>query len=77
MGVGIGLTILLHCDFVYIARGARLRAPFVQLGVVPEAASSYLLALVGMVAIRRRRRAAAERGLRRLPREQSRLRDAL
>ena len=46
VGVGIGLTILLHCDFVYIARGARLRAPFVQLGVVPEAASSYLLALV-------------------------------
>jgi enoyl-CoA hydratase/carnithine racemase len=43
VGVGIGLTLLLHCDVVYIADGARLRAPFVTLGVVPEAASSYLL----------------------------------
>jgi len=43
VGVGIGLTILLHCDVVYIAEGARLRPPFVTLGVVPEAASSYLL----------------------------------
>ncbi len=43
VGVGIGLTLLLHCDYVYIARGARLRAPFITLGVVPEAASSYLL----------------------------------
>jgi enoyl-CoA hydratase/carnithine racemase len=43
VGVGIGLTILLHCDVVYVAEGARLRPPFVTLGVVPEAASSYLL----------------------------------
>jgi enoyl-CoA hydratase/carnithine racemase len=43
VGVGIGLTLLLHCDVVYIAEGARLRPPFVALGVVPEAASSYLL----------------------------------
>jgi enoyl-CoA hydratase/carnithine racemase len=43
VGVGIGLTFLLHCDVVWIAEGARLRAPFVTLGVVPEAASSYLL----------------------------------
>lgn len=48
VGVGIGLTLLLHCDYVFIARGARLRAPFVTLGVVPEAASSYLLpAIIG------------------------------
>jgi len=48
VGVGIGLTLLLHCEYVYIARGARLRAPFITLGVVPEAASSYLLpALIG------------------------------
>ena len=48
VGVGIGLTLLLHCDVVYIAEGARLRPPFVTLGVVPEAASSYLLpAMIG------------------------------
>lgn len=45
VGVGIGLTFLLHCDVVWIAEEARLRAPFVPLGVVPEAASSYLLPL--------------------------------
>jgi enoyl-CoA hydratase/carnithine racemase len=39
---------LLHCDVVYVSERARLRAPFVPLGVVPEAASSYLLpAVVG------------------------------
>jgi enoyl-CoA hydratase/carnithine racemase len=36
---------LLHCDVVWMAEEARLRAPFVPLGVVPEAASSYLLPL--------------------------------
>jgi len=46
VGVGIGLTLLLHCDVVLIADDARLRAPFVTLGVVPEAASSYLLPAV-------------------------------
>lgn len=45
VGVGIGLTLLLHCDVVWIAEEARLRAPFVTLGVVPEAASSFLLPL--------------------------------
>ena len=40
VAVGIGMTMLLHCDVVLIAEGARLRAPFVPLGVVPEAASS-------------------------------------
>lgn len=45
VGVGIGLTLLLHCDVVWMAESARLRAPFVPLGVVPEAASSYLLPL--------------------------------
>jgi enoyl-CoA hydratase/carnithine racemase len=46
VGVGIGLTMLLHCDVVYVAEEARLRAPFVPLGVVPEAAASYMLPLV-------------------------------
>jgi len=46
VGVGIGMTMLLYCDYVYIADGARLRAPFVTLGVVPEAASSFLLPAV-------------------------------
>ena len=46
VGIGLGLTMLLHTDVNYIAEGARLRAPFVTVGVVPEAASSYLLPLV-------------------------------
>jgi enoyl-CoA hydratase/carnithine racemase len=46
LGVGIGLTLLLHCDIVVLAHAARLRAPFVPLGVVPEAASSLLMPAV-------------------------------
>jgi enoyl-CoA hydratase/carnithine racemase len=46
VGVGIGLTLLLHCDVVYVAETARLRAPFIPLGVVPEAAASYHLPIV-------------------------------
>ncbi len=48
VGVGIGCTLLLHCDVVYVGESARLRMPFVSLGLVPEAASSYMLeAVVG------------------------------
>ena len=42
-GVGLGLTLLLHCDFVYATERASLVTPFVNLGLVPEAASSLLL----------------------------------
>jgi enoyl-CoA hydratase/carnithine racemase len=41
--VGIGTTMLLHCDHVVLAEDARLTTPFVGLGLVPEAASSMLL----------------------------------
>lgn len=40
--VGIGFTMLPHCDLVLVAEGARLRTPFAELGVPPEAASSVL-----------------------------------
>ncbi len=43
--VGIGTTMLLHCDYVLLSEDAQLMTPFVNLALVPEAASSYLLPL--------------------------------
>lgn len=41
--IGIGTTMLLHCDFVYISDEARLAMPFVGLGLVPEFGASWLV----------------------------------
>ena len=43
LAVGVGMTLLLHCDLVYLSDTAVLSAPFVDLALVPEAASSLLL----------------------------------
>lgn len=44
--IGIGVTLLQHCDFVYAAENANFRIPFVPLGLCPEGASSLLFAKI-------------------------------
>jgi enoyl-CoA hydratase/carnithine racemase len=45
VGAGLGFTILGYCDFAFLAASARLRCPFTELGISPEASSSFLFPL--------------------------------
>lgn len=43
LAIGVGVTLLLHCDLIYAGENARFTMPFVNIGIVPEYASTYLM----------------------------------
>jgi enoyl-CoA hydratase/carnithine racemase len=46
IAVGVGVTMLLHCDLVYAAEGARFQLPFASIGICPEFGSTLLLPMM-------------------------------
>lgn len=46
LAVGVGTTILLHCDLIYAAEETKFMMPFINLGIVPEAAATVLMPLL-------------------------------
>ena len=43
LAIGVGVTLLLHCDLIYASENAKFTMPFVNIGIVPEYASTYLM----------------------------------
>lgn len=43
LAIGIGVTLLLHCDLIYAGQGTRFQLPFVNIGICPEFASTFIL----------------------------------